>query len=311
MGILRISLFGSVRVAYGNYQEIIKLTRASQLLLAYLVLQRNRLHPRDALLDLFWSDYGPDRARNCLNTALWRLRRALEPLGKDQYAYLINSHTGDIGFNPEANCWLDVAVFENLADRVLKEPIESVTAAQVQELEKVLALYTGDLLEGVYEEWALVAREYQRLLYIRCLDYLMRYFHCQAAYHKGIEYGKAILILDPLREEVHRSLMQLYMECGQRSLAVRQYETCRQQLLGELGIQPMEETKALYSRVTGTHPSSPAGGKEDPSVPVSLDSELKLILRELHQTGKNLEMANHQFGQILQQLEKYSSSHFG
>lgn len=310
MGILRISLFGSVRVAYGNCREIIKLTRSSQLLLAYLVLQRNRLHPRDALLDLFWSDYGPDRARNCLNTALWRLRRALEPLGKDQSTYLITSHTGDIGFNPEANCWLDVAVFENLADRVLKEPIESVTAGQVQELEKVLTLYTGDLLEGVYEDWALIAREYQRLLYIRSLDYLMRYFHCKAAYHKGIEYGKAILILDPLREDVHRSLVQLYMESGQRSLAVRQYETCRKQLLDELGIQPMEETRALYSRLTGPHSPSQASRPDDPSLFVFPNGELKQILRELHQTGKSLEMANQQFGQILQQLEKYSSSHF-
>ena len=30
----------------------------------------------------------------------------------------------------------------------------------------------------------------------------------------------------PLREEIHRSLMKLYQESGQRTLAIRQYSRC-------------------------------------------------------------------------------------
>jgi DNA-binding SARP family transcriptional activator len=309
MGILRISLFGNFRVTNDSWQKEIKLTRTIQLLLAYMVLERNRLHSRDVLLDLFWSDYSPERARNCLNTALWRLRKVLEPLAEDKGKYLVTSLTGEIGFNLKCDCWVDVAVFENVADQVLKEPVDRISLEQVKKLEEVLALYIGDMLEGVYEDWALVAREHHRLLYIRSLDYLMHYYRYHAAYPTSIQYGKAILELDPLREEVHRDLMQLYMDCGQRSLAVRQYETCRHQLQDELGIPPMEETRTLYGRIVEA-PLPPIGNKlKESPAQLSPNGDLRVVLSELHQASKNLELANKQFSQILRKLEKYTSSH--
>jgi DNA-binding SARP family transcriptional activator len=64
------------------------LGRANQALLAYLLLFRHRLHVRDLLAGLFWGDNGQEKARNCLNTALWRLWRILEPEGISAGAYI-------------------------------------------------------------------------------------------------------------------------------------------------------------------------------------------------------------------------------
>lgn len=293
MGILRISLFGNVRVTHGSWHEEIKLTHTIQLLLAYLTLERNRLHSREMLADLFWRDYSPERARSCLNTALWRLRKAIEPQEGNEDRYLVTSHNGEIGFNLECDCWLDVAIFEDLVNRVLKVPVDRVSQEQVQELESGLDLYTADLLESVYEDWALAPREHKRLLYLHSLGYLMHYYRLQNDPFKGIEYGERILSIDPLREEAHRALMQLYLESGQRGLAVRQYETCRTSLSEELGIPPMEETQALYDQITLGRPSAAPG-----------NGELKLILHELYQANQNLEQASRQFNQALQQLQK-------
>jgi DNA-binding SARP family transcriptional activator len=57
------------------------LSRAIMAPLAYLILYRNRPHSREVLTGIFWGDHPENRARSCLSTALWRLRKALEPRG--------------------------------------------------------------------------------------------------------------------------------------------------------------------------------------------------------------------------------------
>ena len=274
-------------------------TRTIQMLLAYLVLERSRLHPREVLADLFWGEYDEARARSCLNTALWRLRKALEPEVTPNGRYLVTSHTGEVGFNLDCDCWLDVAAFEERAALALRAPVERADPAQVRALEEGLALYTADLLEGVYEDWALTAREHARLLYLQGLDYLMRYYRRQGDPLQAIEHGQKILDKDPLREGVHRELMQLYDDSGQRSLAVRQYDTCRRLLLEELGIPPMEETRRLYDAIIGVEP--PAAAIPAPN------GKLKDILNELHLAHESLEQANRQYHQALRRLEEYTS----
>jgi DNA-binding SARP family transcriptional activator len=43
--------------------------------------------------------------------------------------------------------------------------------------------------------------------------------------------------------------MRLVARSRQRSAALRQYETCRHTLADELGVEPHEETTALYERI--------------------------------------------------------------
>ncbi len=79
MATLRISLFGNIRIAHADWAADVKITRAVLSLLAYLLVYRRRIHPREVLTALFWGDHSEERARSCLSTALWRLRRVLEP----------------------------------------------------------------------------------------------------------------------------------------------------------------------------------------------------------------------------------------
>src|SRR5207247_8468334 len=99
MSVLRVFLFGSVRVVHDDAPSIPKLTRRVQALLAYLLLQHCRTDTRDTLANLFWGEYSQDRARSCLNTALWRLRRALEPPGVPPGTYLATPPQEGISFN--------------------------------------------------------------------------------------------------------------------------------------------------------------------------------------------------------------------
>jgi DNA-binding SARP family transcriptional activator len=249
MGILQITLFGGVRVTHDNWLNEVKLTREMQSLLAYLLLQRHRAHSREVLVGVFWGEHSQENAHRALNTALWRLKRVLEPDGVPAGTYLTNAQSGEVGFNRESQYWLDVEEFEQMTRQLITSPTQKVREVDVEECETSLELYRGELLEGHYDDWALRERERMRLLYLKTLIYLMQYFKSHKSFDKAISYGQQILSLDRIREDVHREMMRIYVESGQRALAARQYAICKLALENELGISPMEETQALYMEI--------------------------------------------------------------
>lgn len=298
MNVLHVSLFGCIRVSHSDPTVVTgKLTRAIQSLLAYLLLERRRLHSREVLAGLFWSEHDAIRARNCLNTALWRLRHVLEPDGVPDGTYLVTSYQGDVGFNCASQHWLDVEVFEQRVEAMLNVPPQAATEQQTTELERALELYTGDLLEGFYADWALREREHQRRLLLNGLGYLMHAYRHQRVYEKGLRCGQRILDHDPLREDIHREVMCLYAESGQRSLALHQYELCCAALKDELDVEPLEETQHVYQHLLADSSivSPPIGA--DPS------AELAQVLNLFQQATHSFATAQQELYHAQQQLE--------
>ena len=247
---LKISLLGIVRIAHEDLETNTGMGRSVKGLLGYLTLFRHRLHAREVLAGLFWGDTSEDRARSSLSTTLWRLRKILEPGPIPSGTYLVTTPTGEIGFNRESHPWIDVEFFENQVTPALAIPYESLDVEAVSQLEGALNLYKGELLEGFYDEWALRERERLRMLFVKGQIHLLHHYSHNNVWEKGLTCAQDILNLDPLREEIHREMMRLYFKNGQRSLALIQYEKCRQTLASELNVLPMEETQILYAQIS-------------------------------------------------------------
>jgi DNA-binding SARP family transcriptional activator len=292
---LRVSLFGTIQVSHHPLQDEVKLTRRISLLLAYLLLERDKMHSREVLIGEFWGDYSEQKARNCLNTALWRLRRALELNGGNE-VYLLTTEVG-VGFNNQSQYWLDVATFEDQAVQIIKKSQGQLDSEEARRLAGTLKLYRGDLLEGVYEDWAIRAREYQRLLYLNGLECMVRYHSQQGSYNQALEYAYQILRADPLREEVHREVMHLQALRGNRAEAVRQYKVCQELLDKELGIEPMPETSNLYAQILRSRPESAS------PIDTSPDDSLRELVHQLRQANQNFNLAREQFQLAMQTLE--------
>ena len=303
MGVLYISLFGSLQVYHSDQSQAVKLTRGLKMLLAYLLLEPARMHSRELLAGLFWGDLDQERARACLNTALWRLRRALELEDTPAETYLLANEL-EVGFNPHSQHWLDVQVFQEQVGRILNRPVEGLDLADMQAFRQALELYQGDLLEGIYEDWVLRAREQMRLMYLNGLATLMQVYRREQAYEKGLQVGQQILALDPLREEIHREMMRLYQASGQRALAVRQYELCRLTLLAELGIPPMEETQALYNQVVSLCDPLPAGAEAERAGNLQQVTSLQQALNVLYQAKRTSDQVCEQIQQAIQSIER-------
>jgi DNA-binding SARP family transcriptional activator len=265
MSVLKVHLFGNVHIelCHDNDCAMVAATHKVQSLLAYLVLHRDRCHSRDILLTEFWPEYDQHRARNALNTTLWRLRSAIEPEGVPGGTFVTSSPSGEVGFDTGSSVWLDVANFETDARRFLAKPADQRQAADAEALEQALSLYTGDLLEGFYDDWALRERERLRLLYLKCQAHLLTWYRTHHRYGCALACGRQILEHDPLREEIHREMMRLYLKTGRRPLAVQQYHTLCNILSEELGISPMASTQALYRQIAAAE--SPAGTLPQPA----------------------------------------------
>jgi DNA-binding SARP family transcriptional activator len=291
---------GRFDIEQDHFRSPVKLTHAARALLAYLLVFRNRIHARDVLAGVFWEDFPQKRARNCLNTTIWRLRRFLEPRGVLPGTYLISTRAGELGFNGKSEYWLDVDIFERRILTILGTPAERIRREDVSSLEETTRLYLGDLLEGYYGDWALQERERLRCRYLDCLYFLMCFFTRSQETPKALEYGRKILFVDPLREDVHRHLMQLYGRQGQRSLAVRQYRLCCESLERDLGIPPMPETQAMYRSLTADE--IPA--RSDP--PLSA-RDLDEALSRLHAAMETVALAQQNLEQVLTHIHRSHS----
>jgi DNA-binding SARP family transcriptional activator len=141
-----------------DWQRPARVTRSADAVFAYLILHRRRAYARDELAGMFWGGVADDRARACLNTVLWRIRKVLESDDASLGQYIDTTASGDIRFGAAGGYWLDVTVFEGTLDALLPVPPEQLGTEELRRLGSVANLYTGDLLSGVFDDSALTER---------------------------------------------------------------------------------------------------------------------------------------------------------
>ena len=71
----------------------------------------------------------------------------------------------------------------------------------------------------------------------------------RAPRRESAEALRAVLAIEPEREDVHRRLMELHAAEGRGYLALLQFEACRDALRRSLGVEPEPETHAARERI--------------------------------------------------------------
>ena len=109
---------------------------------------------------LFWSRATESAARRNLRQYIHNIRITLEPLEIESGATLLLADGSSIQINPDASIWIDAESFKHHARE----------GATINELQEAIALYKGDLLEDVYDEWCDEQRGTFRQMYLSTLD---------------------------------------------------------------------------------------------------------------------------------------------
>lgn len=295
--VLRVTLFGCPRVIQPHLGVSTALGQKANELLALLLLRGHHSHHREKLATTLWSESSPESAAHSFRTTLWRLRRALEPPGVAKGTYLSASRPREIAFNWESDHSVDVLEFENTLGLCSRADVERISDAELQAIESALRLYEGELLEGHFDDWIIYERERLRDLFIRGLSYLMQAFSSRREYHQSITCGRRVLTEDPLRESVHRDLMALYVQVGQRAEAIKLYEQLRTTLDKELAVAPSKETTRAYSKLVRLD------GETRHAPPVPPAGQITAAMDSLRDSLHTLELEQHQMTRTLDVLK--------
>jgi DNA-binding SARP family transcriptional activator len=245
---IRVRLLGGFEVWAGDRQVSGFESQKVRALLAYLVSHRHRTFSRDHLTGLLWPEREPEGARHALRQAVYNLRSSLPEAGP---AGLILSRNLEIGLGPDADCWLDVEVFEEALERGTEREL-----VDPHHLSAAAELYRGEFLAGFFvkdsppfEDWMGTQQVRFREAAVEVLQRLIESYRRRGEYRFGVHYARRLVAIDPLSEEAHRTLMRLFALSGQRSRALAQYEELTHHLLQELAVTPLEETRRLHDSI--------------------------------------------------------------
>jgi DNA-binding SARP family transcriptional activator/predicted ATPase len=220
-------------------------------LLVYLAVERERSHQRDTIAELLWPEQEQQVARNSLRQALSKLRQAIRDT--EAAPPFLRITRGTLQFNTESDFCLDIAEFEQFyaIGQYAANKKERVDA-----WEQAVAMYRGPFLDQSvprdcteFEEWALVLRERYERQVCAMLSGLAEYYEQSGEHVHALQYARRLLELDPWNEIIHRQVMRVLAESGQRGAALAQYVHCRRVLSEDLGVEPEAETTALYERL--------------------------------------------------------------
>jgi DNA-binding SARP family transcriptional activator/tetratricopeptide (TPR) repeat protein len=210
--------------------------RRSRALLYYLAAQSAPVS-RDQLLALFWPDHERAAALQILRTNLHGLRKMLGA------ALLAADDT--LALAPESD--VDVRRFAALL---------GAPPSQAPPLAEALRLYRGDFLAGFtlpdvpeFDDWAAAERERYRRLAVRGWAALASQHELARDWTAALDALEQAIAFDPLQEDIQRTALRLQYLAGDRAGAIRRYDQLRRLLDDELGVPPMDETRALYDAI--------------------------------------------------------------
>jgi DNA-binding SARP family transcriptional activator len=242
---LRLHTFGGLQVLDEQGRALLLPARKPAALFAYLAMHPGRAQPRARLASMLWGSSDEAAARASLRQALLVVRRALQ-LDDELVAAPGETLLLAPGVAAVDALELEAAVGARGDDD------DTFDAPRVAAL---VGTIDGEFLEGLdtreagFDDWLALRRSELRERLAAAHTRLLDAYRQQAMPDAAIASALRLLALDPLREEMHRTLMELY--AGQRrwGAALRQFGLCRDVLARELGVRPQPATLRLRDQI--------------------------------------------------------------
>lgn len=223
----RIHLFGPMRVVQGGSEAVVR-GSDSQRLLGYLALHPRVAHRREVLIETLWPD-APERSRRALSDTLYRVRRQL----------------GDGWIEADADT---VALATNVTADVWDFD-RAAASRDTDDLEMAADMHTGDLVPGLYDDWALEHRELRRAALVAALDRLADRREQAGDLQHAVLDARRLLVVDPLNEIAHQRYLRLLGRLHRYGEAIEHYESLRKLFAEQVGVAPLSSTTEIVERL--------------------------------------------------------------
>jgi DNA-binding SARP family transcriptional activator/tetratricopeptide (TPR) repeat protein len=265
----RIRTFGGLQVLDAQDRPVVVPARKPAALLAYLAMQPGKEQPRSRLASLLWGSSGEAASRASLRQALLVVRRSLA-LGDDELV----AGPGETITLAAGTASVDALDLEAsaAADSGEPEPVGSLLASIDGEFLEGL-----DLHESAFDDWLALRRVQLRERLARAHAQVLEACRARGAIDAATASALRLLALDPLREEVHRTLMELYAAQRRWGASLHQYQLCRDMLARELGVRPQPSTLQLRDAIERQRARNDDGASAPVEAPAPGSAELRRV----------------------------------
>ncbi len=175
-----------------------------------------------------------------MSDLLWLLRQSVPGLPLESSAHEV--------FLPPESRWLDVEAFS-----------QASVGESLSDWLRALALYRGDLLEGIYTDWLLEEREHLYLRYVHLLHQACHQLVEERRYGEALPLAEKLVQEEPYDEKGLRMLMRAHQALGRRGAALAAYERFVAVAADELSATPEPATVSLAESLRSAElpPSAP------------------------------------------------------
>jgi DNA-binding SARP family transcriptional activator len=269
MSALKIALLGPPEVCHRDHRLAFP-ERKVLALLAYLATEGG-VQGRQKLTRLLWPDSDMAHGRSALRFTLLHLRRILEEdAAPEGESHVLITHD-TLGLDLASGIDLDLHALETAWKliRVLPAP-EAVSGevrrAIIAHLQRAAVLYRGSFLQDFtlrnaldFDNWVGLQQGYWYQRIEQVFDWLSHLQSAEGSLEQAIETIERWRPLDPLNEDISLRLMQLQFASGNRTAALKTYETYQDVLMTELSAKPSRKLVALAEALRSASP--PCGAK--------------------------------------------------
>lgn len=193
---------------------------------------------RDEIFRTFWPNLSTREATNVFHVTK---RKISEILGADLTVYW----SGFYRISPELELHYDVVKFA--------EAVQNAAVAEDEEaiilLQTAITLYNGPFLSMMEQPWVSQRRDELASNYAEALAGLARIYKTHDAKLDSLGYYLRAAATSPQREDLARSIMELYDDLGKPTDALETYERLETELKNSLGVTPAPQTTELAKQI--------------------------------------------------------------
>ncbi|MCI0477089.1 MAG: NB-ARC domain-containing protein, partial [Anaerolineales bacterium] len=164
-----------------------------------------------------------------------------------------------IEFDAHADYSLDAAILQTAPP----------SSASANDLIGALAVYSGELLPGFYDDWVVLERERLQATFEQKMARLLGVLLEERRWEEILDWGERWIALGQTPEPAFRALMIAHSALGDLSKVAAVCQRCTESMRTQLGVEPSEQTRTLFEQLCkGTYLVGAAQPRAENSQPL-------------------------------------------
>jgi len=237
---LSVYLFGGIDVSSESLGTVKWISAKSLELFVYLLLKEGRNISKNVIIEEIFFDMPLKNAENYLKTAIYQIRKSLEPYSSTP---LLISNNGSYQLD-FSEFYVDVMDFEKRLSKIQKIDSENINEALF--IEK---LFVGELLGDRVYYWIMSDREKYLNSYLNLSKKIGEYFFNNGELNQASYILKKLIKFDLLNEDANYLFMKIFAAQNDKKSLTEHYERYTKTLKKELDISPELTIINLYKRL--------------------------------------------------------------